>query len=112
MLGTTPRQLAIRIPLVDVVLLLDDLLQLFVAPKVLEFLRERSSPLKPAVHGFVSKRSILTNALVHCSPKTKHVFNIDLEDFFPSIAAEPSDNLRCGLLRYSDWHFSRLRRGA
>ena len=53
--------------------------------KVLEFLRERSSPLKPAVHGFVSKRSILTNALVHCSPKTKHVFNIDLEDFFPSI---------------------------
>ncbi len=53
--------------------------------KVLAFLKERSSPLKPAVHGFVAKRSILTNALVHCSPKTKHVFNVDLEDFFPSI---------------------------
>ncbi|WP_322019408.1 reverse transcriptase domain-containing protein [Paraburkholderia tropica] len=53
--------------------------------KVLEFLEARSSPLKPAVHGFVAKRSILTNALVHCSPKTQHVFNIDLEEFFPSI---------------------------
>ena len=53
--------------------------------KVLAFLRERSTPLKPAVHGFVAKRSILTTALVHCSPKSHHVFNIDLEDFFPSI---------------------------
>lgn len=53
--------------------------------KVLAFLKARSSPLKPAVHGFVAKRSILTNALVHCSPKTQHVYNIDLEDFFPSI---------------------------
>jgi len=53
--------------------------------KVLAFLQQRSSPLKPAVHGFVAKRSILTNALVHCSPKTQHVFNLDLEDFFPSI---------------------------
>jgi len=53
--------------------------------KVLAFLQERSTPLKPAVHGFVAKRSILTNALVHCSPKNHHVFNIDLEDFFPSI---------------------------
>lgn len=53
--------------------------------RVLAFLQERSSPLKPAVHGFVAKRSILTNALVHCAPKTQHVFNLDLEDFFPSI---------------------------
>ncbi|HDR9033317.1 TPA: hypothetical protein QDB07_000766 [Burkholderia vietnamiensis] len=53
--------------------------------KVLAFLQERSSPFKPAVHGFVADHSILTNALVHCSPKTQHVFNLDLEDFFPSI---------------------------
>lgn len=53
--------------------------------KVLAFLQSHSTPLKPAVHGFVAKRSILTNALVHCSPKSHHVFNIDLEDFFPSI---------------------------
>ncbi|MBR8378687.1 trypsin-like peptidase domain-containing protein [Burkholderia cenocepacia] len=53
--------------------------------KVLAFLEERSPALKPAIHGFVAKRSILTNALVHCSPKTQHVFNIDLEAFFPSI---------------------------
>lgn len=53
--------------------------------KVLDFLQERSTPFKPAVHGFVAKRSILTNAQVHCSPKNHHIFNIDLEDFFPSI---------------------------
>ncbi|WP_197531844.1 reverse transcriptase domain-containing protein [Aromatoleum aromaticum] len=53
--------------------------------KVLDFLQKRSTPLKPAVHGFVAKRSILTNAQVHCSPKNHHIFNIDLEDFFPSI---------------------------
>lgn len=53
--------------------------------KVLAFLEERSPALKPTVHGFVAKRSILTNAMVHCSHKTQHVFNIDLEDFFPSI---------------------------
>ncbi|RSK71173.1 RNA-directed DNA polymerase [Burkholderia pseudomallei] len=53
--------------------------------KVLAFLQERSSPFKPAVHGFVADHSIFTNALVHCSPKTQHVFNLDLEDFFPSI---------------------------
>src|ERR1700710_2865949 len=46
--------------------------------KVLAFLEARSSPLKPAVHGFVAKRSLLTNALVHCSPKTQHVFTTDL----------------------------------
>lgn len=53
--------------------------------KVLAFLEERTGPVKPSVHGFVRKRSILTNARVHCSPKTQHLLNIDLEDFFPSI---------------------------
>lgn len=53
--------------------------------KVLVFLEERMSPLKPAVHGFVRHRSIVTNARAHCSRKTKFVLNLDLQDFFPSI---------------------------
>ncbi|WP_260432258.1 reverse transcriptase domain-containing protein [Burkholderia sp. Bp9140] len=53
--------------------------------KVLAYLQNRAGSIKPAVHGFVRKRSILTNAQAHCSPKNHHVFNIDLEDFFPSI---------------------------
>lgn len=53
--------------------------------QLLSFLESRSTPLKPAVHGFVPKRSILTNAQAHCSPKTQNLLNIDLEDFFPSI---------------------------
>lgn len=39
----------------------------------------------PCVHGFTPKRSIVTNAKRHCSPKTQHLLNIDIEDFFPSI---------------------------
>lgn len=35
------------------------------------------------VHGFVNHRSILTNAKSHVG--RKHILNIDLEDFFPSI---------------------------
>ncbi|MHB1419863.1 MAG: reverse transcriptase domain-containing protein [Bacillota bacterium] len=38
---------------------------------------------QPAVHGFTSGRSIATNAQVH--EGHKHILNIDLEDFFPSI---------------------------
>lgn len=53
--------------------------------RVLAFLEPRSGPLKPAVHGFVPKRSILTNARVHCSSKNHHILNLDLQDFFPSI---------------------------
>ena len=56
-----------------------------VQEKVLTFLTARAGPFKPAVHGFVPKRSILTNARIHCSPKNHHVFNIDVKDFFPSI---------------------------
>lgn len=53
--------------------------------KVLIFLTARSGAFRPAVHGFLYKRSILTNAQTHCSSKFHHVFNIDLKDFFPSI---------------------------
>jgi len=56
--------------------------------KVLTFLYEHAGSEKPCVHGFTrkgSKRSIVTNAKAHCSPKTQHLLNIDIEDFFPSI---------------------------
>lgn len=53
--------------------------------RVLTFLEERMTPLKPAVHGFAPKRSIVTNARAHCAPKTQFVLNLDLQDFFPSI---------------------------
>ncbi|MBI0326969.1 reverse transcriptase domain-containing protein [Burkholderia plantarii] len=56
-----------------------------VQERVLAFLEARRGPLKPAVHGFVSKRSIVTNARAHCSPKNHHILNLDLQDFFPSI---------------------------
>ena len=38
---------------------------------------------KPSVHGFMPQKSIVTNASPHT--KKNFVFNIDLEDFFPSI---------------------------
>lgn len=38
---------------------------------------------KPATHGFVSGRSIVSNARLH--KKRRYVLNIDLEDFFPTI---------------------------
>ena len=37
----------------------------------------------PGVHGFLAKRSIVTNAKNHL--RSRYVLNIDLEDFFPSI---------------------------
>lgn len=40
-------------------------------------------PLNDAAHGFISKKSIVTNALPHV--KAEVVINIDLKDFFPSI---------------------------
>ncbi len=39
--------------------------------------------MKPSVHGFVSQRSVKSNALRHVA--RRWVFNVDLEDFFPSI---------------------------
>jgi len=53
---------------------------------VLEYLKAKCSPFKPSVHGFVPRRSILTNARAHCSPRTHHILNLDLQDFFPSIS--------------------------
>jgi len=38
---------------------------------------------KPSSHGFIKERSIKTNASTHL--KSKHILNIDLKDFFPSI---------------------------
>lgn len=38
---------------------------------------------KPSVHGFLKRRSILTNASAHSRPR--FVLNVDLKDFFPSI---------------------------
>ena len=40
----------------------------------------------PAVHGFVPKHSIVTNAQQHLG--SRYVLNIDLENFFPSITRE------------------------
>lgn len=57
----------------------------FVQKTILAFLSERAGPIKPAVHGFVQKRSILTNAQKHWAPTTHHILNLDLKDFFPSI---------------------------
>ena len=47
-----------------------------------ELLESVYSP-RPSVHGFVAGRSILSNARLHTG--SKHVLNIDLEGFFPSI---------------------------
>lgn len=38
---------------------------------------------RPSAHGFIAKRSIVTNAKRHAA--SRHVFNIDLMDFFPTI---------------------------
>jgi len=38
---------------------------------------------KPSVHGFVSGKSIVTNAQAHA--KKRYILNLDLKDFFPSI---------------------------
>lgn len=38
---------------------------------------------KPSAHGFIANRNILSNAFKHVGKK--YVFNIDLEEFFPSI---------------------------
>ncbi|MEO1339241.1 MAG: reverse transcriptase family protein, partial [Myxococcota bacterium] len=40
-------------------------------------------PVEPPAHGFVSNRSIVTNAKAHIGQKL--VFNVDLEAFFPTI---------------------------
>jgi len=53
--------------------------------KILVFLERNANAPKPCVHGFTKGRSILSNARKHCSPNTRFLLNIDLENFFPSI---------------------------
>lgn len=53
--------------------------------KLLAYLYKESGSLKPCVHGFAKKRSIVTNARAHCSLRTRYVLNIDIADFFPTI---------------------------
>ncbi|CAN7145548.1 reverse transcriptase domain-containing protein [Duganella sp. LjRoot269] len=70
--------------------------------QILSYLESLSSEPQDCVHGFVKNRSILTNAQQHCSPRTKHILNIDLEDFFPSITFK---RVR-GALRKHPFYFS------
>lgn len=56
-----------------------------VQEKLLAYLYEKSGIAKKCVHGFTKDKSIVTNALQHCSSKTHHLLNIDIQDFFPSI---------------------------
>lgn len=68
--GGTRRILAPCKPLKYVQRQLNDILQVVYEPK-------------PSVHGFVANRSVVTNASKH--RKKKHVLNVDLQDFYPSI---------------------------
>jgi RNA-directed DNA polymerase len=55
----------------------------FLQRKLADKLTELYRPRNP-VHGFVVKRSVKTNALVHLH--RRFVVNIDLKDFFPTIS--------------------------
>jgi RNA-directed DNA polymerase len=44
-----------------------------------------AAKVKPSAHGFVKKKSIVSNAEAHAGERKTFVFNIDLKDFFPSI---------------------------
>jgi RNA-directed DNA polymerase len=70
--------------------------------RILAYLQKCASPPRKCVHGFVHDRSIVTNAESHCSPKVKHILNLDLADFFPSITFK---RVR-GVLRKAPFHFS------
>ena len=70
--------------------------------KALAYLKSSVSPFRPAVHGFVEGRSILTNARQHCLPTQHQLLNLDLEDFFPSISFY---RVR-GVLQAHPFHFS------
>lgn len=53
--------------------------------QILMHLESQVGPPRQCVQGFVQGRSVVTNAFQHCSPKVKHILNVDLADFFPSI---------------------------
>ncbi len=57
-------------------------------------------PNPPYVHGFMAGRSVLTNATPHLNKR--QVFNIDLQDFFPSITS----GRIFGLLRAKPFNFN------
>lgn len=57
-------------------------------------------PSLPYVHGFLNNRSVLTNATPHLNKN--YIFNIDLEEFFPSITTSRV----YGLLRAQPFNFS------
>lgn len=52
---------------------------------LLRYLYKEAGEFKRCVHGFVPGRSIVSNATAHCSQKTKHLLNLDIQNFFPSI---------------------------
>lgn len=54
--------------------------------KLADYLTSTQGAVKPSVHGFARGKSIVTNAKSHSLPRTKHILNIDIEDFFPSIS--------------------------
>lgn len=53
--------------------------------KALAFIDAKAGPPKPCVHGFVTGRSIVSNARHHLDGAPYHLLNLDLQDFFPSI---------------------------
>ncbi len=53
--------------------------------KLLQILSTAYTP-KPAVHGFLKNRNIVTNARAHTA--SSYILNIDLKDFFPSITID------------------------
>lgn len=53
--------------------------------RALAYIEQQAGTPKPCVHGFVAKRSILTNARQHLKQHPHHLLNLDLEDFFPSL---------------------------
>lgn len=50
------------------------------------FIEQATERKNPSSHGFRRGKSILTNAAVHRN--RRYVFNVDLEDFFPSISGK------------------------
>ena len=58
---------------------------LYLQRRLLEVFMRMHKPRKP-VHGFVRERSAITNANEHLN--RKHVLNIDLKDFFPTITQD------------------------
>src|SRR5690606_11367239 len=53
--------------------------------RVLDYLTVLAFHPKNCVHGFVAKRSIVSNARAHKEHDVRYLLNIDLQDFFGSI---------------------------